>query len=71
MVAASAATGSLRRLFEAAGYRIDDRPSGLRAFRPRDRRAILVVRGTPAPTDIETEFPTDAIHRIVIYADDP
>jgi hypothetical protein len=71
MTGATAASGSLRRLLEAAGYRIDDRPAGVRAFRPRDRRAILVVRGTPAPTDIEPEFPTDAIHRIVIYDDDP
>jgi hypothetical protein len=68
---ASAASGTLRRLFDAAGYRVDDRPAGLRAFRPRDRRAVLVVRGTPAPTDVEGEFPPDAIHRTVIYADDP
>jgi hypothetical protein len=71
MAGSPAASGTLRRLFDAAGYRVDDRPAGLRAFRPRDRRAVLVVRGTPAPTDVEAEFPPDAIHRTVIYADDP
>ncbi|MCI4324647.1 MAG: hypothetical protein L3K00_02005 [Thermoplasmata archaeon] len=71
MTAPPATTGTLRRLFEAAGYRVDDRPAGLRAFRPRDRRAILVVRANPSPTDVEPEFPPDAIHRTMIYADDP
>ncbi|MCI4370260.1 MAG: hypothetical protein L3J81_02895, partial [Thermoplasmata archaeon] len=71
MAGSPAVSGTLRRLFEAAGYRVDDRPAGLRGFRPRDRRAVLVVRATPAPTDVETEFPPDAIHRTLIYADDP
>ncbi|HKV90617.1 MAG TPA: hypothetical protein VJQ43_05420 [Thermoplasmata archaeon] len=67
----TAASSTLRRLFEAAGYRLDDRPEGVRAYRPRDRRVVLIVRGNPAPTDIEPEFPTDAIHRTLIYSDDP
>jgi hypothetical protein len=71
MATPPAASGTLRRLFDAAGYRVDDRPAGLRAYRPRDRRAVLVVRGMPAPTDVEPEFPPDAIHRTVIYAEDP
>jgi hypothetical protein len=71
MSATPAAAPTLRRLLEAAGYRLDDRPAGMRGYRPRDRRAVLVVRGNPSPTDLEPEFPGDAIHRAIIYADDP
>jgi hypothetical protein len=61
----------LRRLLEVAGYRIDDRPAGLRAIRARDHRAVFLVSGPRSPVEIESEFPSDAVHRTLVYAEDP
>ena len=68
----STATGStLRRLLEAAGYRLDDRPAGIRAVRARDHRAVFIVAGLRSPMEVESEFPGDAVHRTLVYAEDP
>ena len=61
----------LRRLLEAAGYRLDDRARGLLAVRPSDRRAVFLVRGIRSPTELEEEFPPDLVHRTLVYEDDP
>ncbi|MGC2035518.1 MAG: hypothetical protein WA761_08765 [Thermoplasmata archaeon] len=61
----------LRRLFESAGYRLEDRPIGLRAFRSRDHRAVIFVSGGRSPADLEEEFPAGTVHRTVLYPDDP
>jgi hypothetical protein len=61
----------LRRLLEAAGYRLDDRPAGLRAVRSRDHRAVFVVEGLRSPAELEREFPGDAVRRTLVFPDDP
>ncbi|MGA7922883.1 MAG: hypothetical protein WCA77_02785 [Thermoplasmata archaeon] len=61
----------LRRLFEAAGYRLEDRPLGLRALRLADRRGVFFADGEPNPADLEDEFPSETVHRTVVYAEDP
>ncbi|MCI4320396.1 MAG: hypothetical protein L3K23_09780 [Thermoplasmata archaeon] len=64
-------TSLLRRLLDAAGYRLEDRPAGLKAVRNRDRRVVLVVAGSPSPAEVELEFPPDSLHRTIIYTEDP
>ena len=61
----------LRRLLEAAGYRLDDRGNALRAVRGRDHRAVLIVEGLPSPAEVDSEFPGDAAHRTLVYSEDP
>lgn len=61
----------LRRLLEAAGYRLEDREAGLRAVRPRDHRAVLVASALPSPAEVDGEFPPDAVHRTLVYPEDP
>jgi hypothetical protein len=69
---APTATGPVfRRLLEAAGYRLEDRPGALRAVRGRDHRAVLVVDGLPSPAEADPEFPGDAVHRTIVYPEDP
>lgn len=67
-----AAMGSvLRRLLEAAGYRLDDRPDVLCAVRARDHRAVLIVGTHRSPVELDGLFPTDAAHRTIVYPDEP
>lgn len=61
----------LRRLLEAAGYRLEDRPNALRAVRGRDHRSVLLVQGLPSPAEIDPEFPPDTVHRTIVYPEDP
>jgi hypothetical protein len=63
--------GLLARLFESAGYRVDDRPAGVRFQRRRDGRVVFLVDGPRPPSDIEGELPADASHRTLIYTEDP
>ncbi len=63
--------GLLARLFESAGYRVEDRPCGLRFARRRDSRSVLLVDGLRSPAEVESEFPADAVHRTLIYPADP
>ncbi len=65
------AASVLRRLLEAAGYRLEDREAGLRAVRPRDHRAVLVTSALPSPAEVDVEFPPDAVHRTLVYPEDP
>ena len=61
----------LTRLLEAAGYRLESRPAGLRASRSSDHRTLLIASGAPSPTDLESEFPTGSVRRTLVYVDDP
>lgn len=61
----------LRRLLEAAGYRLEDRPAGLKAVRARDHRSVFLVSGLRSPTEFEAEFPTDIVHRTLVYSEEP
>jgi len=67
----SSLPATMRRLLEAAGYRLEDRPAGIRAVRPRDHRAVFVVVGLRSPMEVEGEFPGDAVHRTLVYSEDP
>lgn len=71
MTSPSASDPVLRRLLEAAGYRLEDRRAGLRAHRARDHRSLLVVRGQPSPVDLASEFGSEAVRRTVVYDADP
>lgn len=71
MTTGGSSTPALRRLLEAAGYRVDDRPNGVRALRARDHRCVFIVAGLRSPSEVESEFPSDAVHRILVYAEDP
>lgn len=66
-----AGTPLLRRLLAAAGYRLTDGPTGLFAARRTDRRYVLLVAGERSPTELEADFPPDAVHKILVYSDDP
>jgi hypothetical protein len=66
-----APTSVLGRLLEAAGYRIEARPQGILATRSADHRAVLLTRATRSPAEVEVWFPTDAVHRTIVYDDEP
>src|SRR5579871_1490213 len=61
----------LRRLLSAARYRVEDGTAGLLAYRSIDRRAVAVVAGALSPIDVGKELPPEAIHRTLIYAEEP
>jgi hypothetical protein len=69
--AGTADRGLLVRLFESAGYRVEDRTVGVRFRRRRDGRVVVLVDGPRSPAEVEGEFPADAVHRTLIYAEDP
>ncbi|HEV2166446.1 MAG TPA: hypothetical protein VGS23_05670 [Thermoplasmata archaeon] len=64
-------TPVLRRLLEAAGYRLEERRSGLLAVRVPDRRVVFLVDGLRSPTEVEDEVPADMVHRTLVYSEDP
>ncbi len=61
----------LGRLLEAAGYRLEPRREATLAVRPKDHRAVLIVAANRSPAEVERWFPTDAVHRTIVYDDDP
>ncbi len=61
----------LGRLLEAAGYRLDLHDDATLAVRSKDRRAVLIVGAARSPAEVDRWFPTDAIHRTIVYDDDP
>ena len=71
MAGSEATEPILRRLFRAAGYRLEPRAPGLYAFRARDRRAVLIVENRHSPAELAGEFDADALHRTLIYPEDP
>lgn len=61
----------LKRLFEAAGYRVDVRPEALVALRHEDHRAVVLCRGRRSPSELEPFYPPDAVRRSLVYESDP
>ncbi len=61
----------LRRLFEAAGYRIEDQPQGWISVRASDRRAFVAAAALNSPADFESWYPPDSVHRVLYYPADP
>jgi len=61
----------LGRLLEAAGYRLESRRDATLAVRPKDRRAVLIVAASRSPAEVDRWFPSDAVHRTIVYDDDP
>ena len=60
MPSGSPERGLLVRLFESAGYRVEDRPAGLRFLRRRDARAVFLVDGR-----IIAEMPDPTAERVL------
>ncbi len=71
MPIAPAPSSVLARLLVAAGYRVDHRSGAVVASRARDRRAVVIAPSSRSPGEVEGLFPPDAVHRIVVYDDDP
>jgi len=67
----SAPTSVLVRLLQAAGYRLEARSEATVAVRSRDRRAVVIARSGRSPADLEALFPSDAVHRTLVYDDEP
>ncbi|MEM0128584.1 MAG: hypothetical protein QXG65_00230 [Thermoplasmata archaeon] len=61
----------LGRILEGADYQVADRPEGIVAWRPKDRRALILLREVRTPHDLEPAFPPEAVHRIAVYPSDP
>jgi hypothetical protein len=67
----TAHSSALGRLLVAAGYRLDPRSEATVAVRARDHRAVVIARTGRAPSELETLFPADSVHRSLVYDDDP
>jgi hypothetical protein len=61
----------LGRLLEAAGYRLDPRAEATLAVRAKDHRAVLIVGAARSPAEVDGWFPSDAVHRTIVYDDEP
>jgi hypothetical protein len=64
-------SSTLGRLLEAAGYRVEVRPDATVASRSRDHRSVVVVASARSPVEVEAWFPPDAVHRTIVYDDEP
>jgi len=71
MSRAASPSSVLGRLLEAAGYHVGPRGEATLAVRSRDRRAVLIVAANRSPAEVDRWFPTDTVHRTVVYDDDP
>ena len=61
----------LRRLLEAAGYQVDELRGAAVAVRAVDHRAIVLAPRTRSPAELEMLFPATAVHRTVVYDEEP
>jgi hypothetical protein len=61
----------LRRLLVAAGYELSASGGDLLAYRIQDRRAILLVPAGKSPGEAMRAFPAVALHRSLLYAEEP
>ncbi|MGI0053335.1 MAG: hypothetical protein ACREC5_08070 [Thermoplasmata archaeon] len=61
----------LRRLLVAARYEVDDASVGLLAYRPVDRRAVIIVAAGTSPLEAEKELPAGSVRRTLIYPEEP
>jgi hypothetical protein len=64
-------SSTLGRLLEAAGYHVGGRAEGTVAVRAKDHRAVVIVSAPRLPAEVETLFPADAVHRTIVYDDEP
>ncbi|MFZ0698800.1 MAG: hypothetical protein WAN74_01190 [Thermoplasmata archaeon] len=71
MGAEAGTTAELRRLFEAAGYQIEDHSQGWISVRARDRRAFVAAAALSSPAEFEPWYPPDSIHRVLYYPEEP
>jgi len=62
---------ALPRLLEAAGYRLERRGEVILAAREKDHRALAIATTARSPLEIERVFPSEALHRTIVYDDDP
>jgi hypothetical protein len=56
----------LPRLLRAAEYEVQMVEGSVHAYRPRDRRAVQIVRLSRLDTDLDRGFPPEALHRTLI-----
>ncbi|MCI4323562.1 MAG: hypothetical protein L3K03_06035 [Thermoplasmata archaeon] len=61
----------LPRLLRAAEYEVQMVEGSIHAYRPRDRRAVQIVRLSRLDTDIDRGFPPEALHRALILDEEP
>ena len=66
-----ATSSVLTRLLTAAGYRVESRNEVVVAVRLRDRRAVVIAPSTRSPVEVESLFPPDAIHKTLVYDEEP
>jgi len=66
-----ATSSVLVRLLTAAGYRVEPRSEAVVAVRIRDRRSVVIAPATRSPVEVESLFPSDSIHRTLVYDEDP
>jgi hypothetical protein len=61
----------LRRVLEAAGYRLEDLQGATIAVRAIDHRAVVLASRSRSPAEVEQLFPASAVHRTVVYEEEP
>lgn len=61
----------LKRLLEAAGYRVEVRPEAVVALRAEDHAAVVVDRTRRSPSELAPCFPADAVRRTLVYETEP
>ncbi len=61
----------LRRVLEAAGYRVDDVVGATLACRNVDHRAVVLAPRSRSPAELERWFPAGAVHRTIVYDEEP
>jgi hypothetical protein len=61
----------LPRLLRAAEYEVQMVEGSIHAYRPRDRRAVQIVRLSRLDTDLDRGFPAEALHRSLILDEEP
>ena len=61
----------LRRVLEAAGYRLEDVREATVAVRAVDHRAVVLASRSRSPAEVEKLFPPSAVHRTVVYDEEP
>jgi hypothetical protein len=71
MVRSGSVGSVLGKLLQAAGYHVELRSDALLAIRPRDHRSVVVLAAVRSPSDVESLFPGDSVHRTIVYDDEP
>ncbi len=61
----------LLRLLEAAGYRLEEGDDMTWAVRASDHRTVVLASRARAPAEIERRLPPGAVHRTIVYDEEP